>query len=156
MLDINLDIKGDLDTINELAKEVKALSNLVSKEAQVGIFEGKSDRDDGKSNAEIGLAHEFGVPQKGLPQRSFLRQPVIDGSFQALLNNKDIELDGKLLSELATTYLKSVKEEFESNGKGAWAGLSDSTSRKKNKNRDQILRDTKQLYKSLSKRVVKK
>lgn len=156
MLDINLDIKGDLDTINELAKEVKALSNLVSKEAQIGIFEGKSDRDDGKSNAEIGVAHEFGVPQKGLPQRSFLRQPAIDGSFQALLNNKDIELDGKLLSELATTYLKAVKEEFESNGKGAWSELSDNTSRKKNKNKDQILRDTKQLYKSLSKRVVKK
>lgn len=156
MLDINLDIKGDLDTIKELAKEVKAISNLVSKEAQVGIFESKSDRDDGKSNAEIGVAHEFGVPQKGLPQRSFLRQPAIDGSFQALLNNKDIELDGKLLSNLATTYLKSVKEEFESNGKGTWVELSDNTSRKKNKNRDQILRDTKQLYKSLSKRIVKK
>lgn len=156
MLDIGLDIKGDLDALKDLEKEVKALNNLVSKEAQIGIFEGRSDRDDGKSNAEIGLAHEFGVPQKGLPQRSFLRQPIIDGSFESLVDNKDIELDGNFLSELATIYLKSVKDEFESNGKGTWPELSNSTSRRKNKNRDQILRDTKQLYKSLSKRIIKK
>lgn len=156
MLDINIDIRGQIDVVKELTKEVASITSLVSKEAQVGIFEDRSDRDDGKSNAEIGVAHEFGVPQRGLPQRSFLRQPIIDGSFESMLDNKEIEINKNLLSELATMYLKAVKEEFESNGKGAWMTLSDSTSRRKNKNRDEILRDTKQLYKSLSKRVVKK
>ena len=156
MFDIDINIRGDEDIAKELRRDIKQLSSLLSKRADVGIFESKTDRDDGKTNAEIGLAHEFGVPQNNLPQRSFLRQPIIDGSFEAMLNEREIKMNKNILSQIAKIFLKAVKEEFKSNGRGFWASLSDKTSRRENKNRDQILRDTKQLYESLEMRVVDK
>lgn len=156
MFELDIDIRGDLDIAKELTKEVRQISHLVSQRADIGIFESKSDRDDGKTNAEVGLAHEFGAPERNIPQRSFLRQPIIDGSFEAMLDEKEISINKNILSQLATLFLKAVKEEFKTNGRGFWANLSDKTRRKENKNRDQILRDTKQLYESVDKRVVNK
>lgn len=156
MFDIDIKIRGGLDAIKELKKEARVIEELASKRADVGVFDSKSDRDDGKSNAEIGVSHEYGVPQRGLPQRSFLRQPIIDGTFESLLDNTEIEINRSLLSQLGKIFLKAVKEEFNINGKGSWANLSEKTERKQNKNRDQILRDTKQLYKSIDMRVVTK
>lgn len=156
MFDIDIKIRGGLDAIKELKKEARVIEELASKRADVGIFDSKSDRDDGKSNAEIGIAHEYGVPQRGLPQRSFLRLPITDGSFESMLDDTEIDINKNILSQLGRMLLKAVKEEFNTNGRGSWANLSDKTERKQNKNRDQILRDTKQLYKSIDMRIVRK
>lgn len=154
MLDINMDVQGHLDLfIKDIRNEIKELEYIASKKAEVGIFESKDDRTDGKSNAEIGYAHEYG---KGVPRRSFLEVPADEFQVGVLnrLNTKNIDIDRKLLSKLASMLLEKIKEEFETNGHGSWRPLSENTRRKKNKDRSQLLRDTKQLYRSLSKRVV--
>lgn len=54
---------------------IKALSGDIPK-AKVGVLGDHNIRQDGESNATIGLKHEFGEGK--LPQRSFLRQPLIE------------------------------------------------------------------------------
>ena len=158
MLDIKLEAKGF--DLKDIIKEINLLEKLTTEQADIGIFESKSARNpekDGKarkSNAEIGYAHEFGVPNRNLPRRSFLRKPLADGSLETELNNTPIELDRKLLSNVAEAYLRAVKEEIIAWGYGEWPDLRRSTwESKKNK---EMLRETEQLYNSLDKRIVKK
>jgi len=157
MLDFDIKIDGHLELfLKDLREETKELKYLDSKKAEVGIFGNKDERTDGKSNADIGFAHEYGTSR--IPRRSFLEVPADEFQVAVLdkLTLKTIEVNKELLSKLASMFLDKVKEEFETNGHGSWRPLSEKTERKYNKDRDQLLRDSRQLYKSLGKRVVKK
>ncbi|MBO7692674.1 MAG: hypothetical protein J6T10_08620 [Methanobrevibacter sp.] len=156
MLDFDIKIEGHLELfLKDLKEEMKELSYLDSKKAEVGIFGNKDERTDGKSNADIGFYHEYG---RGVPRRSFLEVPADEFQVAVLdkLTLKTIEVNKEFLSKLASMFLDRVKEEFETNGHGSWRPLSKSTKRKYNQDRDQLLRDSRQLYKSLGKRVVNK
>lgn len=163
--DVTIDTVGDIDITKEIKEDINTLKFLEKKKALVGVFDSKKGRDDGKSNATLGYYHEFGTyqvhPQGGLvvkmPARPFLRLPIADGSFQALIDEKEIELTKTLLKEIALRFLDAVKREFLSgNGHGFWKELSPNTSRRKNKNRTELLRDTEQLYNALDMKVVGK
>lgn len=153
MFEISIDFDKDVgsEVLKMFKGELKTLEKLEDQRAEVGVFtEGR--RDDGKSNFEIAKAHEYGDIKKHIPQRSFLAQPLVDGSYESMLGKENIKVDLRLISKLASVFLKAVKEEFKTNGHGEWAPLSPKTERKKNKNRSQLLRDTRQLYKALNKK----
>jgi len=92
----------NLDGLEKFAKAVKALTPPYIK---VGVLGDKANRTDGgansPTNAEIGAAHEFGSPKKGLPVRSFLRMPLTD-VLPKRIEDTDLFSD-KQLEEVAKT-----------------------------------------------------
>ncbi|MBO4695592.1 MAG: hypothetical protein J5656_06755 [Clostridia bacterium] len=153
MLDLSIDFDKDAGSkvLRIFRGELRILENLLDRRAEVGVF-AESTRDDGKSNVDIAIAHEYGVPDNNIPQRSFLAQPLVDGTYESMLEKEHIKINSKTISKLASIFLKAVKEEFKTNGQGEWQPLSPRTKRKRNKNRSQLLRDTTQLYNAIEKR----
>lgn len=118
------------------------------------------------TNAEIGLKHEFGgittLPngvQFDLPQRSFLRVPIIDnfqnfitkyGGFDKLTLQTMVK-EGTLLkwaAKIGTVGEAIVQEAFETGGFGAWP-----KSNMAYKNNDQTLVESQQLRNSIRSEV---
>lgn len=102
--------------------------------AKVGILGNKNHRTDGFSNAQIGLAHEFGIPERNLPQRSFLIMPLTSRL------NKELEKSGMFHEEMIKEVVKTgdlrkyvekigiagvsvVLEAFNTQGFGTWQEL---------------------------------
>lgn len=113
----------------------------------------------GKTNAEIGLKHEFG--EDGMPIRSFLRMPLSTKLFEAMEDSG--AFDEETLKQIVdTASLKGflgqvgiiaegvVQEAFDTGGFGQWK--ESNMSRKKN---HQTLVETGQLRDSISSKVVK-
>lgn len=161
-----LEIKG----LNQLLKALKSVRPPVIRIGIIGAKAGphfaiaKPGQKAPKSaptNAEIGAAHEFGAPTRGLPQRSFLRVPLADRL------NKEMELSGAL-SEATTKdvikegsvvpYLKKiavmaegiVAGAFDSGGYGKWPAWKNSNY---HNNANQLLVDTGQLRNSITSEV---
>lgn len=153
-------MKQDDDTIefndDNLEKLQRILGNKLPT-AQVGIL-GGSSRSDGLTNAEVGAAHEFGTSR--LPQRSFLRMPLIDK-----LNN-ELDKSGAFTDDVLKEVLKSgsaiawmtkiaavgesvVLQAFSSGGFGKWVPHASGYEN----NTGQILVDTTQLRNSITSRV---
>jgi phage gpG-like protein len=114
------------------------------------------------TNAEIGAIHEFGAPKAGIPERSFLRMPVIsrlgDGlKGQSLSDWEGVLLSGGLVGVLRVVgqaAVNVVQAAFHSGGFGRWAKLKPATIRRK-KNSDPLV-DTTQLRRSITFAVVTK
>lgn len=128
--------------------------------ARVGIL-GGSIREDGKTNAQIGAAHEFGTTK--LPERSFLRFPISERmrpelEASGLFTSEAIEniaAQGSLVpvvQKLAIVAEGIVADAFDTGGFGRWAPLAASTLEKKRVH--QILVETQQLRNSITSEVV--
>lgn len=151
--DSELEIKG----LDALLKALKRPPPTI----MVGIL-GGSSRSDGKSNASVGAAHEFGAPKANIPKRSFLREPLADHLNDRLESSGAIDKDslkevikaGSLLAwaqKVAIVAEAIVQEAFASGGFGKWKSLKSKTlSRKKVK---QILVETTQLRNSITSEV---
>jgi hypothetical protein len=127
--------------------------------ARVGILN-DTPRSDGKSNAEIGQKHEFGI---GVPQRSFLRMPIANfleerlfsygagfpSQLEKVVNQKSFK---PWLNTIGAIAKSLVDDAFASNGFNQWAPLSLYTISKKG--HAQILIDTHELSKSISYDVI--
>lgn len=117
----------------------------------------------GRTNAEIGAAHEYGAPARKLPQRSWLRVPLLDHM------SKEIEKrpllmratfqraarDGTLLQflgQIGTIAEAVVRTGFTNNGYGKWAPLKASYAARKTVNN--ILVETTQLRESVTHIIV--
>ena len=159
------DFKPDVIHVEALEKLSKALKRKPPV-CKVGILanknirkpeEGKKPKKNPPGNAEIGAAHEYGAPKRGLPQRSFLRVPLIDrldktieqsglGGEEAM---KEVLKAGSLkpwLETVANLAEGIVTGAFASNGYGkwkAWKGNYTSST-------GQILVETTQLKGSIS------
>ena len=149
----------NLDGLEQFAKAVK-VSN--PPHARIGILAKTNGRDDnGAGNATIGAAHEYGVPSRNLPARSFLRMPLTSELPAKLENAKIFSEDdfnevlktGTLvpwLKKIAVLATATVKEAFATNGFGRWApwrpGYENNTG--------DILVDTGQLRDSITEEVV--
>ena len=101
-------------------------------EIQVGIFAAASSRTDGAlTNADLGAAHEYGVPEHGLPPRSFLKTPIADhateimapfkGHPEAMLAKSDLMTMWKRIGIAAENVVLGA---FKSDGYGKWQPLS--------------------------------
>ena len=128
-----------LDT-KELDKLVKKLKTSLPS-IKVGILGQKTERvNNEKTNAEIGLKHEFGI---GVPVRSFLRMPLIENLDKELekIDKKNIEPEDLpyTIGHVAQTI---VKQAFDTGGFGQW--------KPSKKEEGKTLIDTGQLEQSIS------
>lgn len=155
---------------NDKAFEYKdmGLNNLIKAlkdkfpTARVGVLGGKnirtSDENQPPTNAEVGAAHEFGVPGR-LPVRSFLRVPITEnmqeyleraGAFKKEALQKVIQ-EGTLVpyvKKIAAVAETIVADAFDTGGFGKWK-----PSDMKNKKTKQTLVETQQLRNSITSEV---
>jgi hypothetical protein len=123
---------------------------------QVGILTGGARADSSMTNAEIGYEHEFGNPSNNLPERSFLRMPLIF-NLRGNLNkdwSKTIQSYGftTALKQLGVIAEGTIQKAFATGGFGFWEPLRPATIARKGSSA--ILIDTSQLRRSISSRVV--
>lgn len=98
----------DFSKIEALATEIERLSQ---KHVVVGIPESKNARNDGTTNATIAAVHEYGSPDKGIPERSFFRASFAENSEKyKTISARDFEkvLKGELTPKVALERLGSV------------------------------------------------
>lgn len=131
----SVEVKSDLKGLDTLLKNVS--TKLVAK---VGIFGDENQRDEGEAtNADIGAVHEFGSFSKGIPRRSFLKDPITHKRKELIKKAKEIidanidkENGDKKIFELIGIYGESIiQEAFESGGFGMWQPLSQKTINRK-------------------------
>jgi hypothetical protein len=145
---------------SRFAKLRKQLEDLQTHKAQVGLFEDTASRKPGRGeisdNPSLGYEHEFGNMEDNLPQRSFLRMPLMAHMGEVLKFDwlRRIRMNGtksavKLLGVLGE---ETVQEAFATGGFGQWAPLSPRTIKRKGSSR--ILIDSAQLRKAVTSRVV--
>lgn len=148
-------------TTKGLDKLIKALKIEEMPKARVGILGRNARSGTGGTNAEVGAAHEFGAPARGLPIRSWLRIPLMDNLAKYLQKNG--ALDQRTLNEViksgtVTPWLKKIaivaeviiQDAFNSGGFGKWAPWKTPGY---NNNAGQILVDTQQLRNSVTSEV---
>lgn len=140
--------------LDQLLKLLKAKPPV----ARVGILGGKTSRSSGgRSNAEIGAAHEFGTSQ--LPQRSFLRIPISDNLQKAMEEagafdentTKEVLAAGTVvpwLKKIAIIAEGIVADAFSTGGFGKWV-----VSDMRRKKVAQTLVETQQLRSSITSEV---
>lgn len=129
---------------------------------KVGILAGSKERDDGESNAEIGLKMEMGSITEHIPARSFLRMPIESHAKELrdyVAKNqgiKDAMLKGDAVRALKILGLKAediIQKAFESRGFGRWAANAPSTIAAKGSSRPLI--NTSQLRRAVESKVGK-
>ena len=121
---------SELEICKRLKQVMKRAEQLNRMQLVVGIPNDENSREnsDGITNAELGVIHEFGVPERGIPERSFMRSTASEENENlGRLGNAQITecLEGKTSAHdvLATigTYLqgkivdKITDGEFEPN-----------------------------------------
>lgn len=152
-------LKNNLNAVVEYAK---LLNDLRKKEVVVGLPKGKSDyvypaQDSSKSPPisviDIGIIHEYGSPEAGIPKRSFMevldkkRSDVLDvmNSMVKIENHRSADIvlgrTGAFASGLVIRYIKS-------SGDGSFAPLKESTIKKKGSSKP--LMDTDHLWQSIT------
>lgn len=148
--DDTMDLSG-LDNLIKALKDSKPVG-------RIGILGDGAAREGEVSNAEIGLAHEFGTER--LPMRSFLRMPLstelykrlaVKGAFDKQAK-KDILKQGSIvpwLKKVMITAEAIVLEAFSTTGFGMWK-----PSNMKYKQNKQTLVETQQLRDSITSEVV--
>ena len=111
------------------------------------------------SNADIGLLHEFGSYTRHVPERSFLRSPLMlylkDAVSEASSKINKAIMDSdivKAYSLLGIAAEKVIQEAFKTGGFGQWQKLSSRTIA--GKGSSAILIDSGQLRKSITSKVV--
>lgn len=137
MPNANVKIDYNIEGLERIRKNLEE-SKLTAK---LGIFGDKNKRDDktGRTNAEIGADHEFSVPSRNLPRRSFLLDPLtIKGKEltkkvgQIIDRYIDKENGIETILELVGIYGESiVQEAFETGGFGAWEPIKEATANRK-------------------------
>lgn len=160
---------------------VKAMDTAGKFVVRVGIFGNKNAREiaaaqkTGKSsirktvrgttstltNAELGIIHELGSIERGIPPRSFLRMPLQQRTKEILADATKgaAEMIAKgnilgVLKRLGIACEKQIQLAFATRGFGSWQPDAPATVRKKGSN--QPLIDTAQLRRSIASQVVAK
>jgi phage gpG-like protein len=149
------DIKLNIKPLEHLINSFRGKLPIV----RVGIL-GDTARNKGKSNAEVGAAHEFGTSK--LPIRSFLRMPLTDylnkylddsGAFDKNSLNKVVK-NGSLIpwmEKVAVVAENVVMDAFDTKGFGKWPSWKNPNYMN---NTGQVLVDTQQLRNSITSEVV--
>lgn len=148
------------NNLNAVIEYAKLLNDLRKKEVVVGLPKGKADYvypADGKSPAmsviDVGMVHEHGSPESGIPKRSFME--VLDkkkseifsvmNSMVKIENHKSADIilgrTGAFASGLVIRYIKS-------SGDGSFAPLKESTIKAKKSSKP--LMDTDHLWQSIT------
>lgn len=158
--------KGNSVTLNTrmLTELRETLPGIKSAHVDVGLFSNKAarkvtDRASGLDNPNIGLQHEFGNPSTKLPERSFLRFPLMVHLWTSVKQINWIEKIQKIgllrtLKFLGVVAEETIQESFATRGWGQWRALQPATIEAKGGS-DAVLIETNQLRRAISSRVVK-
>lgn len=107
-----------------LKKIIKQLSKK-QPYVKIGIIgqEAVASRQEGNTNLEIGMHHEFGAPRANIPMRSFLRVPLMDNLADGISKiEKQKKLDVLSYMEKVGAIAKAIVQKgFVNNGYGKWA-----------------------------------
>lgn len=168
-------LKYDFTGLHNFVRAIDTADKFVVK---VGIFGNKtargitSDKEAGKAgvrkvlkgtkstltNAELGLIHELGSVERGIPKRSFLRMPISEKSKEILADAMKgaPELLAKgdirgILVRLGIACEKWIQLAFATRGFGSWQPDAPKTARRKGSNSPLI--DTAQLRRSIASQV---
>lgn len=73
---------NELEIVKRLKEVMKRAEQLNRIQLVVGIPSDENSRKEstGITNAELGVIHEFGAPEKGIPERSFMRSTASEES----------------------------------------------------------------------------
>ena len=130
MTDFNDPKKMEKEIFKKLSKVTDSLSGKYV--TKVGVLGDKDTRtsDENIDNAGLGLVHEFGSIEKGIPARSWLRLPILSQVEKIIKsvskNKKRIEKevsdgDDKVIYEILGGACESaIQEAFETHGFGTW------------------------------------
>ena len=159
-----INAKGTKNMFLNYEKQIKQFKKSVVK---VGLPEkvgGQAHSDSGLTVAQVGATHEFGVPERGIPKRSFLREPMkkkqksisnfIKKKFSQVANNTISA--GKALDEMGSMGMTISRQSFTKND---WQGVTEKTKKKKSEKgntKDNPLIDSGQLRKSITYLVERK
>lgn len=124
--------------------------------------EGYKEGEQALNNAEIGAVHEFGSKSSKIPERSFLRVPVVNELPKEVAKIKAVKFVKVILEQGMKTALQNlgvigeqvVDKAFETRGYGKWEPNAPFTIAKKGS--DQPLIDHAFLRKSITSAVVMK
>lgn len=153
-------VKTNFSVLQTLRRQV---GELVAGRAQVGLFSNTSARsaDRGRisDNPSLGAVHEFGDPKHNIPERSFIRMPLMTqlgkaimlhaGKWLTILRTRGAKRTLALLGAIAED---TIQEAFATGGFGQWPELKRATVRKKGSTR--ILIESAQLRKAVAYRVI--
>lgn len=158
-------IKGK-QTKNMFLEYETNIENFKNHVVKIGLPEkvgGNSHTDSGLTVAQLGAVHEFGVPEKGIWKRSFLREPIINEQKQikSFIKLKFSQVTAnstsasRALEEMGLFGMRISQKSFSKNN---WHKLSDAREAQKVKNgksKNNPLRDTGQLFQSITYAVEK-
>ena len=117
----------DTDGFDRLAQIIR---ELPSKRVRLGLLGNKAARTEpGPNNPEIGLVHEFGSKTKGIPERSFIRFPLMTHLPEEMRKvgprrwvNSFLKAGVQAtLTKLGIVCEAIVQKGFETHGYGTWA-----------------------------------
>lgn len=143
----------------KLDRFVRAISSKYV--VRVGIFTNKNTRkEEGVTNADVGLAHELGSPTRHIPIRSWLVMPlrvsqkeIVRKASIGLLDLLAADKMERVMRDFGFACEDSILDAFKSGGFGTWKPLKPSTIKRKGSSA--ILIDTGQLRRAVASQVVK-
>ena len=133
----------------------KNLQQFKDSVVKAGILakDGSQNHSEGITVFQIGMIHEFGVPEKNIPRRSFIRAPIennIKEITKLIENNHKLVSENAMSAKVALDRIgikaqNTIKESFRNND---WKPLKRATVKRKGSSRPLI--DTGQLIGSIS------
>ena len=133
----------------------KNLQQFKDSVVKAGILakDGSQNHSEGITVFQIGMIHEFGVPEKNIPRTSFIRVPIennIKEITKLIENNHRLVSENAMSAKVALDRIgikaqNTIKESFRNND---WKPLKRATVKRKGSSRPLI--DTGQLFGSIS------
>lgn len=133
----------------------KNLQHFKDSVVKAGVLakDGSKQHSEGITVFQIGMIHEFGVPEKNIPRRSFIRVPIennIKEITKLIENNHKLVSENSMSAKVALDRIglkaqNTIKESFRNND---WKANSEATIKRKGSSRPLI--DTGQLIGSIS------
>lgn len=148
-------VKGDFSKLENLLKGLKTKMSV-----RVGVFQ-EATTPDGEKVASYGADNEFGVPERRIPERSFIRMPIETKAGKIAADVEKRKRDRieqgnirGIFEDIGLAAEAVIQEAFDTRGFGTWKENAEMTIEKKGS--DAPLIDEGLLRRSITSRVVGK
>lgn len=148
-------VKGDFSKLENLLKGLKTKMSV-----RVGVFQ-EATAPDGEKVASYGADNEFGVPERRIPERSFIRMPIETKAGKIAADVEKRKRDRieqgnirGIFEDIGLAAEAVIQEAFDTRGFGTWKENAEMTIEKKGS--DAPLIDEGLLRRSITSKVVEK
>lgn len=148
-------VKGDFSKLENLLKGLKTKMSV-----RVGVFQ-EATAPDGEKVASYGADNEFGVPERRIPERSFIRMPIETKAGKIAADVEKRKRDRieqgnirGIFEDIGLAAEAVIQEAFDTRGFGTWKENAEMTIDKKGS--DAPLIDQGLLRRSITSKVVEK